>query len=71
MSSAANHRARSHRSEYRARPFHTGARRAIGAVTPKKRGHFNLIDMIRRHISARRIARAAAGKVRQDTPKDA
>ena len=47
MSSKSNHIKRSHRSEYRARPYHTGARQAIGAPTVSKRSFMQFIKMIR------------------------
>ena len=48
MSSANNHRKRSHRSEFRARPYHTGARQAVGTPTVSKSGFMQFIKMIRR-----------------------
>lgn len=47
MSSKAKHIKRSHRSEYRARPYHTGSRQAIGAPTVNKRSFMQFIKMIR------------------------
>lgn len=47
MSSKANHIKRSHRSEFRARPYHTGSRQAIGAPTVSKRSFMQFIKMIR------------------------
>ena len=47
MSSKANHIKRSHRSEYRARPYHTGTRQAIGTPTLHKNHFLQFIKMIR------------------------
>ena len=47
MSSKANHRKRSHRSEFRARPYHEGSRQAIGTPTVQKSGFLQWIRMIR------------------------
>lgn len=59
MSSAINHRKRSHRSEFRARPYHTGSRQAIGTPTVSKRSFMQFIKMIR---GAKRRARHAVHK---------
>jgi hypothetical protein len=47
MSSKANHIKRSHRSEFRERPYHTGLRQAIGTPTVSKRSFMQFIKMIR------------------------
>ena len=47
MSSKSNHIKRSHRSEFRARPYHTGSRQAIGAPTLHKNHFLQFIKMIR------------------------
>lgn len=47
MSSKANHSKRSHRSEYRTRPYHTGSRQAIGTPTLHKNHFAQFIKMIR------------------------
>lgn len=48
MSSAMNHRKRSHRSQYRARPFEYGrVRISITSLAPHKRSTFDLIRMLR------------------------
>lgn len=47
MSSKANHIKRSHRSEFRARPYHTGSRQAIGTPTVSKRSFLQFIKLIR------------------------
>lgn len=52
MSSVANHRKRSHRSEYRARPYSSGARQA--AITPTLRRNA-ILQQIHRIRAARNI----------------
>lgn len=52
MSSAANHRKRSHRSEYRSRPYNQGARQAV--VTPTLRRNA-ILQQIHRIRAARNI----------------
>ena len=47
MSSKANHIKRSHRSEFRTRPYHTGSRQAIGTPTLHKNHFLQFIKMIR------------------------
>lgn len=49
MSTARNHAKRSHRSEFRARPYHEGARQTRGGVTARRRG---VLDIIRRMMRA-------------------
>lgn len=64
MSSKANHIKRSHRSEFRARPYHTGSRQAIGAPTVSKRSFMQFIKMIR---GAMRRAKHAVPKAETET----
>lgn len=47
MSSVTNHRKRSHRSEFRTRPYHTGARMMVGTPTLHKNSFMQFIRMIR------------------------
>ena len=50
MSSAMNHRKRSHRSQYRARPFEYGrVRISITSPALHKRSTFDLIRLIKEH----------------------
>ncbi len=60
MSTAANHSKRSHRSEYRKRPYQNGTARISMKPTVKKRGNFSLISIIRRRIAASMAAKKAA-----------
>lgn len=48
MSSAANHRARSHRSEFRKGPYRASSRMSIGTPTLHGSHYRQLITMIRR-----------------------
>lgn len=57
MSTAANHRKRSHRSEFRTRPYRGGTARISMQPTVKKRDNFNLLTIIRRAIAARMASR--------------
>lgn len=54
MSSAINHRKRSHRSEFRARPFNPGAREAVITPTLHKNHFAQFIRQIRQAGKARR-----------------
>lgn len=47
MSSAANHRKRSHRSEFRARPYQSTSRQMVGTPTMHKGSFWQLIKKIR------------------------
>lgn len=61
MSSAQNHRARSHRSQYRARAFN-GGRRSVVKPTARKMDYFAWF----RSIGAAMRRKAAAGKKPED-----
>lgn len=54
MSSAINHRKRSHRSEFRARPYRGGTRMMVGTPTLHKNGFLQFISLIRRALTGRR-----------------
>lgn len=60
MSTAANHRKRSHRSEYKARIYYGGTRRISMQPTVRKRHDFGLMSMIRRAIAQAMIRRTKA-----------
>lgn len=64
MSSAANHRKRSHRSEFRTRPYQGNSRRMVGTPTVNKRSIMQFIKMIR---GALRRASHAVHKAEADT----
>lgn len=53
MSTASNHRKRSHRSQYLRRGY-TGSRRAIGTPTLGKRKRFDLIGLLRRAFARKK-----------------
>lgn len=67
MSTAANHRKRSHRSEYRARPYRGGTRTISMQPTVRKRSNFGLIRLIRQAMAKRMATRAAKAAASQTT----
>ena len=70
MSTAANHRKRSHRSEFRSRPYRGGTRKISSTPTVRKRHDFSLMKLIRQAI-ARRMATRAAARISAQATKDA
>ena len=63
MSSAANHRKRSHRSENR-----QNYRRIAPVIAPDLKPGMGIAALLRNHLSIKRIATNNAAKVRPDTP---
>lgn len=52
MSTAANHRQRSHRSCFRARPFNSEAKRSVIKPTAPKLAYFNWFKLLRKSFTA-------------------
>lgn len=65
MSSAANHRKRSHRSHYRTRAF-TGSRQSVITPTLSKSKIAQFISLIRRALRIKSPSKAAKGNVETD-----
>lgn len=70
MSTAANHRKRSHRSEFRSRPYRGGTRSISFAPTVRKKHDFSLMKLIRQAL-ARRMATRAAARISAQATKEA